>query len=92
MDDPAHPGKKILVVWGTAKGDEMQHGETYLFLTHQDLQQPASDKLAATDFFVNKSGGEKPSLKYKRPGFTAGGLETHRAMLAGVFSSRPAAM
>jgi len=32
-----------------------------------------SDKLAATDFFVNKSGGEKPSLKYKRPGFTAGG-------------------
>jgi hypothetical protein len=32
-----------------------------------------SDQLAATDFFVNKTGGEKPSLKYKRPGFTVGG-------------------
>src|SRR4051794_949231 len=32
-----------------------------------------SDALAATDFFVNKTGGEKPSLKYKRPGGNAGG-------------------
>ena len=32
-----------------------------------------SDSLAATDFFVNKTGGEKPSLKYKRPGGNAGG-------------------
>lgn len=39
---------KIVSALITAKGDEMQHGETYLFLTHQDLQQPAADKLAAT--------------------------------------------
>src|SRR3954471_11927577 len=32
-----------------------------------------SDALAATDFFVNKTGGEKPSLGYKRPGGTIGG-------------------
>jgi hypothetical protein len=32
-----------------------------------------SDKLAATDFFVNKAGTEKPSLRYKRPGGNLGG-------------------
>src|SRR5436305_8754817 len=32
----------------TAQGEEMLHGETYLFLTHQDKDQPAPDKLAAT--------------------------------------------
>lgn len=39
---------KIVSALITARGDEMQHGETYLFLTHQDMQQPAADKLAAT--------------------------------------------
>ncbi|HEY7059710.1 MAG TPA: carboxypeptidase regulatory-like domain-containing protein, partial [Vicinamibacterales bacterium] len=32
-----------------------------------------SDSLAATDFFVNKTGGDKPGLKYNRPGGNAGG-------------------
>ena len=32
----------------TAGGSEMAAGDTYLFVTHQDLQQPAPDKLAAT--------------------------------------------
>ena len=31
------------------------------------------EKLSATDFFVNKSGGEKPALMYKRFGGTTGG-------------------
>src|SRR5438270_102343 len=33
-----------------------------------------SDKLSATDFFVKKAGGTKPSLKYDRPGGSLGGL------------------
>jgi hypothetical protein len=32
-----------------------------------------SDKLSATDFFVNKSGGTKPTLNYDRPGGSLGG-------------------
>jgi carboxypeptidase family protein/TonB-dependent receptor-like protein len=32
-----------------------------------------SDKLSATDFFVNRSGGTKPALGYKRPGGSLGG-------------------
>src|SRR5437016_4505332 len=31
-----------------------------------------SDKLSATDFFVNKAGGTRPSLKYDRPGGSLG--------------------
>jgi Protein of unknown function (DUF1549)/Protein of unknown function (DUF1553) len=39
---------KIVRALITAKGEEMAAGDTYLFLTHQDMQQPAPDKLAAT--------------------------------------------
>src|SRR5205823_2229222 len=40
-------------------------GETYYYLRR--------DELSATDFFVNKAGGTKPSVKYDRPGFNVGG-------------------
>src|SRR4051812_43755374 len=43
-----------------------------------------SDKLAATDFFVNKAGTEKPSLRYKRPGGNLGGPLT----IPGLYNGR----
>jgi carboxypeptidase family protein/TonB-dependent receptor-like protein len=41
------------------------HGDGYYY--------KRSDKLSATDFFVNRSGGSKPELHYNRPGATLGG-------------------
>src|SRR5262249_35601750 len=40
-------------------------GESYYYLRR--------DALSATDFFVNRSGGTKPSLTYDRPGGNLGG-------------------
>src|SRR5919197_1051494 len=46
-------------------GTNQLKGESYYY--------KRSDKLSATDFFVNKTGGTKPSLKYDRPGGSLGG-------------------
>src|SRR5205823_8002705 len=46
-------------------GTNSLKGETYYYLRR--------DELSATDFFVNKAGGTKPSVKYDRPGFNVGG-------------------
>src|SRR5437899_1213231 len=46
-------------------GTNSLKGETYYYLRR--------DELSATDYFVNKVGGTKPSLKYNRPGFNLGG-------------------
>src|SRR5262245_58846103 len=46
-------------------GTNSLHGETYYY--------KRSDKLSATDFFVNRSGSTKPSLSYDRFGASAGG-------------------
>jgi len=46
-------------------GTNSLKGETYYY--------KRSDKLASTDFFILKTGGTKPALKYDRPGFNVGG-------------------
>src|SRR5947207_14406230 len=46
-------------------GTNSLKGETYYYLRR--------DELSATDYFVNKYGGTKPSVKYDRPGFNVGG-------------------
>src|SRR5438067_12285233 len=46
-------------------GTNSLKGESYYYLRR--------DALSATDFFVNKTGGTKPSLKYNRPGGFVGG-------------------
>jgi hypothetical protein len=46
-------------------GTNTLRGETYYYMR--------SDRLSATDFFVNKSGATKPSLSYDRFGGNAGG-------------------
>src|SRR5947207_797031 len=46
-------------------GTNSLKGESYYYLRR--------DQLSATDFFVNKSGGTKPGLKYNRPGGFLGG-------------------
>jgi hypothetical protein len=46
-------------------GTNSLKGESYYYLRR--------DSLSATDFFVNKSGGTKPDLKYNRPGGFIGG-------------------
>src|SRR5262249_13889789 len=46
-------------------GTDDFHGDIYSY--------PRRDALSATDFFVNKSGGTKPSLTYDRPGGYLGG-------------------
>src|SRR5437867_4196344 len=46
-------------------GTNSLKGESYYYMRR--------DSLSATDFFVNKTGGTKPDLKYKRPGGYLGG-------------------
>ncbi len=46
-------------------GTNSLKGESYYYLRR--------DSLSATDFFVNKTGGTKPDLKYDRPGGYLGG-------------------
>ncbi len=46
-------------------GTNSLKGESYYYMRR--------DSLSATDFFVNKTGGTKPELKYNRPGGYLGG-------------------
>jgi hypothetical protein len=46
-------------------GTNSLKGESYYYMRR--------DSLSATDFFVNKTGGTKPDLKYNRPGGYLGG-------------------
>ena len=43
-----------------------------------------SEKLAETDFFLERAGAEKPKLGYKRPGFTLGGP----VLIPGMYNGR----
>jgi hypothetical protein len=57
-------------------GTNSLKGETYYY--------KRSDKLASTDFFILKTGGTKPALKYDRPGFNVGGP----IVMPGVYNGR----
>ena len=51
-------------------------GESYYYLRR--------DRLSATDYFVNKTGGTKPELKYNRPGgFLGGPVKSNRTFFFG---------
>src|SRR5258708_40179115 len=58
------------------RGTNTPKGESYYYLRR--------DALSATDFFVNRSGGTKPQLKYNRPGGYLGGP----VRLPGLFDGR----
>src|SRR5204863_4179815 len=57
-------------------GTNSLKGESYYYLRR--------DELSATDFFVKKTGGAKPGLKYDRPGgFLGGPITSNRTFFFG---------
>ena len=79
---PAGAVQEFKVETASFDAGERPHGRRDGQRDAQERHQPpqgrrlhyyARDKLAATDFFVKKTGTAKPELGYKRPGFTLGG-------------------